>query len=197
MRPEQKVLKAYHDEKATTMYFNQLKRATGLSDSSLAITLKRLSQEGILDKQALKAVTTYTLTAKPAYFQELDKERFKALPREVRHPLQAFLEQAPKELHSIILFGSASRHEHTKKSDIDLLAITHHYPDEELQKAYEKHIRRRLEQAKRHADAQSNHPFNLFTTTERDLKEPDALTMQALTTGFPITGHQRYHEDLQ
>ena len=194
MRPEQKVLKAYHDEKATTMYFNQLKRATGLSDSSLATTLKRLTIQGTLDKHEQAAITTYTLTTTPSYFQELDKERFQRLPREIRHPLEAFLEQAPKELHTIILFGSASRHEHTKKSDIDLLAITHRYPDEELQKAYEKHIHRRLELAKRHADAQSNHPLNLFTTTDHDLKEPDALTRQALTTGFPVAGHQRYHE---
>ena len=194
MRPEQKVLKAYHDGKTTTMYFNQLKRATGLSDSSLATTLKRLAQGGVLDKQAQKAVTTYTLTAKPAYFQDLDKERFRRLPREIRHPLQAFLEQAPKELHTIILFGSASRHEHTKKSDIDVLAITHRYPDDDLQKAYERYIHRRLEQATRHADARSNHPIDLFTTTERDLKEPDALTKQALTAGFPIAGHQRYYQ---
>ena len=195
MRPEQKVLKAYFDQRTTRLYFNQLKRLSLLGDSSLSATLKKLQEQRLLIKEQQTALTYYRLTTIPSSFISFDQERYQQLPKEVRYPLQAFLDKAPSQLHSILLFGSSSRSEHRKQSDIDLLIITHYFDDPELQERYEKTITKHLHDAKRFANAQSNHSLSLFIITTKDLKEPDALTKQALTTGFPIKGHQQFYDE--
>ena len=197
MHPEERILKAYHDRRERRLYFNELKRLTGLGDSSLARTLKKLTQQGLLKKDEGKALTHYALTRAPAHFIIFDQERFEGLAPDVRQPLQAFLQKAPSQLHSILLFGSAAREEQREESDLDLLIIIHHHPDEELQRRYAHSISASLHQAKRYANAQSAHPLSLFIITTKDLDEPDALTRQALETGFPIKGHQRYYEEVR
>lgn len=196
MHPEEKVLKAYYNNKTTSTYFNELKRHTGLSDSSLSRTLKKLTDKKILKKEVCTAVTNYLLTNTPTEFITFDKERFNALKRNVRYPLETFIKHLPKEINSTLIFGSASKNKHQEDSDIDILLIIDHYEDKKLQEQYEKYINQKLEAAKREANAQSNHPLSIFITTTKTIKEQDPLITQALSTGFPITGAQRYYEEI-
>jgi predicted nucleotidyltransferase len=188
VRPEQKVLKAFSEEKASRLYFNELKRKTGLADSSLSRTLRNLTAERLLRKEEGKALTYYILEDDPRIpleFSLLDAAAFSALRREVRIPLQRFLEGAAREQFSLILFGSALRLDFRKESDIDLLLIAQR-PEA---------LRKRVGKLQEEIDATSSHRLSIAFTAWDGLKTgSDPLVEQALASGLAVKGHQAYHE---
>src|SRR3989338_5184352 len=127
MKPEDKVYQAYFESKKNTLYFNEIKELSRLSDSSLTNTLSRLTKNNILTQEKTKANTFYTIKDKKLFalkFSEIALQKFNDLNLGVKTPLRNFLKNIPKEIYIIILFGSTSRKEEQKGSDIDILIIT-------------------------------------------------------------------------
>lgn len=198
MKPEDKIYKAFYETREQKLYFNRLKELTGLSDSSLSNTLKKMEQHALITKTKTRSNTFYGLknvhiiALKYSY---LDIERFNRLNRDIRLPLDDLLKISPKEIEFILLFGSASRKKETKNSDIDLLIVMHKFSDEKLQKSYKKMMMSTFESLKTEIDAISNHSLSLvFTDKEEFAKSKDHLITQARTTGFPIVHQQNFYE---
>ena len=184
MKPEDKIYKAYFESKKNSLYFNEIKELSKLSDSSLTNTLNRLVKNSTLAKEKTKSNTFYKVKDKKLFalkFSEITIQQFNNLNLGVKVPLRNFLKNIPKEIYTLILFGSASRKEEQKRSDIDLLVIANKKTD--------------VTNSKKEAEITSKHPISIFqATTEQFIKNKDDLIIQARKTGFPIYKEQNFYE---
>ncbi|MCF7799088.1 nucleotidyltransferase domain-containing protein [Candidatus Woesearchaeota archaeon] len=186
MKPEMKIFLAYLTSRKSKLYFNELKELTGLSDSSLDHNLKKLVSNNILSIDKTKSNTFYILKNKRLVslkFSELSLSKFDDLNRGVRVPLQNFLSKLPRTIFSVVLFGSASRKEEQKNSDIDLLIISNEKPN--------------LNPLRKDSEIISNYPLNIFYCSIQDfIDTTDHIVIQAKKTGFPVFGEQNFYEVL-
>ncbi len=184
MKAEDKIYKAFFESKEPKLYYNQIKEQTNLSHSSLQNALEKLKKEKILDEEKTKSNTFYKIKNKKLIalkFSELAIQKFQDLNRGVRIPLNNFLKDVPKSIYTIILFGSASKKEEQKKSDIDILIVSNKSLN--------------LDDTKKNAEAISNYPLSIFQCTVNDLlKNKDHVIIQARKTGFPIYKEQNFYE---
>src|SRR3989344_5474239 len=126
MKPEDKIYNAYLGSKKNTLYFNEIKELSKLSDSSLTNTLNKLVKNSILAQEKTKSNTFYKINSKKLFalkFSEIAVQKFNNLNIAVKNPLKNFLKNIPKDIYTIVLFGSASRKEEQKESDIDILVV--------------------------------------------------------------------------
>ena len=184
MKPEDKIYKAYFESKKNSLYFNEIKELSKLSDSSLANTLTKFTKNNILTQEKTKSNTFYKMKDKKLFalkFSEIAMHKFNELNIGVKTPLRNFLKNIPKEIYTIVLFGSVSRKEEQKKSDIDLLIIV----DKKLS----------LVNNKKEAEITSRHLVSLFqATVDLFLRNKDDVIIQARKTGFPIYKEQNFYE---
>ncbi|MFH1682880.1 MAG: nucleotidyltransferase domain-containing protein [Candidatus Woesearchaeota archaeon] len=184
MKPEDKVYLAYFESKKPSLYFNELKELSKLADSSLANTLNRLVETGILTKEATRSNTYYRIKDRKIFalkFSEIAIHRFNSLNPNIKIPLRNFLKNTSEEVYTIILFGSVSRKEEQRNSDIDLLIISNKKID--------------LSKNKKEAEITSKHLLSLFKATVSQFKKnTDDVIIQARKTGFPIYKEQNFYE---
>lgn len=184
MRTENKVFQAYFKAKKPQLYFNELKELTGLSDSSLSNTLKKLVKLEYVISLKTKSNTYYRIKNKKLFglkFAEIAQSQFESLNRGVKNPLKEFLLRTEFELCTIVLFGSASQKKEKKGSDIDLLIVSDRKKEFDI--------------LKKEINAISNYPLNTFVCNPQDFQEnKDNIIIQARKTGFPIRGEQYFYE---
>jgi len=184
MKPEDKVYKAYFESKKNSLYFNEIKELSKLSDSSLTNTLNKLTKNHTLTQEKTKSNTFYKINNKKIFalkLSEIATQQFNNLNIGVKTPLRNFLKDIPKETYTIVLFGSASRKEEQKDSDIDLLIISNKKLD--------------LTENKKEAEITSKYPFSIFQATISQFTEnKDDIIIQARKTGFPIYKEQNFYE---
>jgi predicted nucleotidyltransferase len=197
MRPEDKILKTYHELKKIRLYYNQIKEKSQLSDNTLSRTLKKLTEEKILKKEENKSNTYYQINDikfVSIKFSEYDLKDFREINREIYIPLKEFLDELKLTI-TTVLFGSSSRKEEKENSDIDLLIIMEQFRDEKLQKKYENEIKKEIKRAKKKIEPRSNHPISIIYTNEKEFEgTKDNLIQMAKISGFPINNQQKYHE---
>jgi predicted nucleotidyltransferase len=184
MKPEDKVYRAYFDSKKDILYFNEIKELSKLSDSSLSIVLKKLTRENIIFQEKTKSNTFYKIKNKKIFslkFSEIAMDKFNNLDVNIKTPLRNFLKDLPLKINTIVLFGSASRKEEKKESDIDLLIIT----EEKVN----------FSKNKKEAEITSKHPISIFQANIKQfLENEDDIIIQARKTGFPIYKEQNFYE---
>ena len=183
MKPEERIYKAYFESKKSALYFNEMKELSRLSDSSLTNTLNKLLETNTLTQEKTKSNTFYRINNKKLFvlkFSEIAMQKFNELNIEVKVPLRNFLKNISKETYSIVLFGSASRKEEHKGSDIDLLIIANKID---------------ITNNKKEAEITSKYPISIFhATISQFLKNKDDVITQARKTGFPIYKEQNFYE---
>lgn len=184
VQAEDKIYQAFFDLKQSKLYYSQIKEHTKLSHSSLQNTLAKLITNDILEEEKTKANTFYKIKDKKIFilkFSEIATKQFKTLKNNIKTPLNNFLKNLPDDIHSIILFGSASRSEETKESDIDLLIVTHNKIN--------------IANNKKEAELTSKHPISIFEVDIKEFKQnKDDLIIQGRKTGFPIYKEQNFYE---
>ena len=184
MKPEEKIYKAYFESKKSSIYFNEIKELSKLSDSSLTNTLNKLLKNNTLTQEKTKSNTFYKIKDPKLFalkFSEIALQKFNALNTGIKTPLRNFLKNIPKETYTIILFGSVSRKEEQKESDIDLLIVAEQKID--------------LKENKKEAELTTKHPLSLFQVSiNQFLENKDETIIQARKTGFPIYKEQNFYE---
>lgn len=185
MKAEDKIYKAFL-ETQSKLYYNQLKKTTRLSHSSLQNALNSLSNNKILKQEKTKSNVFYRINDKKMVslkFSEIAINKFNNLNIGVRVPLRNFLKNIPKSVFTVVIFGSASRKEERDDSDIDILVVAN------------KNLN--LEQKKKDAETTSKHPINIFKcNVDKFIKNNDDVIIQARKTGFPIYKEQNFYEVL-
>ncbi len=196
--PVERIYKAFYEARKEKLYFNQIKDISGLSDSSLWLGLKKLKKEGEVDVIKEKANTFYRLKNKgreKISFTSFDYEQLNSLNTDVKIPLKKFLGEKPKETEFVILFGSASRNQETRDSDIDLLIVLHSFESAGTQKVYEKEVKGKLEKLRQKINASSIYPLSFFYAGIKEfMKSTDRVVQEAKATGFCVDGNMLYYD---
>jgi len=186
MKAEERIYKAYLDLKKDKLYFNQLKEKTGLSNSSLQNALNKLIKEKTLKIEKTKSNTFYKIKNKKVFsikFSEIAHKKFEKLNIEIKSPLRNFVNRLPKNIFTVVFFGSASKGEEQKNSDIDLLVVSNK--------------KENLESLKREINNISNYPLSIFNCTTKQFEQAkDYVIIQAKKTGFPIYHEQNFYEEI-
>ncbi len=184
MKTKEKIYLAYFELKETKLYYNQIKEYTKSSHSSIQNALKILTNKNILKQVKTKSNTFYEINNKKLFtlkFSEIAMQKFNKLNANIKTPLRNFLKNIPQEIYTIVLFGSASRKEEHKKSDIDLLIVTSKKID--------------FTKNKKEAEITSKHPISIFqSNTKQFIDNKDDIIIQARKTGFPIYKEQNFYE---
>ena len=184
MNAEEKIYEAYLKLRSEKLYFNQLKELTKLSNSSLQNVLNKLIKDKSLSIDKKISNTFYEIKNKKFFslkFSEIAIKNFEKLDVEIKVPLKNLIEQMPNEIFTIVFFGSASRNEHKKDSDIDLLIVDDNKND--------------FEKIKKDVNNVSNYPISIFKSTIKQFYEnKDHVIIQARKTGFPIYREQNFYE---
>jgi predicted nucleotidyltransferase/predicted transcriptional regulator len=184
MNAEEKVYQAFFDIKEPKLYYSQIKEQAHLSHSSLQNALEKLKKAGVLSEEKTKSNMFYIIKDKKVFslkFSEIAIKKFNHLNVNVKVPLRNFLKNLPEDIYTIIFFGSASRKEETKGSDIDLLMVSTKKED--------------LTKNKKEAEITSKHPISMFNATITQFKEnKDHVIIQARKTGLPIYKEQNFYE---
>tara|TARA_B100000315_G_C14457857_1_gene532295 strand:- start:218 stop:844 length:627 start_codon:yes stop_codon:yes gene_type:complete len=182
MKAEEKIYLAFFELKQPRIYYNQIKEHTKLSHSSLQNALKKLKD--VFEEEKTKSNTFYKINDKKFFglkFSEIAINKFKHLNPNIKTPLNNFLKKIPGQIYTIVLFGSASRKEETKRSDIDILIVS----DKKVN----------LSKNKKEAEITSKHPISLFQVTfDQFKKNKDDVVIQVRKTGFPIYKEQNFYE---
>lgn len=192
------IYQAFFNSKEDKLYYNQLKEITSLSYSSLQTVLKKLKENREIEEEKTKSNTYYSLTnkCKAIEFTKITKDKLENLNLNVRVPLKDFIKLSPTEIFTIILFGSASIKQEKKGSDIDLLVVLHKFENDELQKIYEKEIRKKFEKIKEEINTRSIYHLSLFITNKEEyLKNKDYVISEATLKGFPIKNQLQLYEN--
>jgi len=186
MKAEEKVYRSYLELGQDELYFNQLKEFTNLSNSSLQNVLNKFVKKGILELNKTKSNTFYKIKNKKLIslkFSEIAIDKFNNLNVGVKVPLRNFLKNISEEIYTIVLFGSSSRKEEQKESDIDLLIVSNKKID--------------LTKNKKEAEITCKYPISIFQTTiNQFMKNKDDIIIQARKTGFPIHKEQNFYETI-
>ncbi|MFH1589904.1 MAG: nucleotidyltransferase domain-containing protein [archaeon] len=184
MKAEDKIYQAFFELKENKLYYNQLKERTELSHSSLQNAINKLTNLNILKQEKTKSNTFYIILNKKLLslkFSEIAIKQFNNLNIRIKNPLRNFLKNISQEVYTVVLFGSASRGEEQKDSDIDLLIVMNREID--------------LSNNKKDAEITSKYPISIFQATiEQFLKNEDDMIIQARKTGFPIYKEQNFYE---
>ncbi|MBS3173924.1 nucleotidyltransferase domain-containing protein [Candidatus Woesearchaeota archaeon] len=194
MRPEYRIYKAFYDAKRQ-LYFSEIKRFSKMSVSSLQNVLLRMEkQKEILRIKTIGNTYYRLIDAKKTaiIFSLIALDRFNALNPQIRLPLESLVSKSP-DVFSILLFGSVSRQKESSQSDIDLLIITHDFPD--ILGVHMENIRKIFNKLNKDISYSSVHPLSISVINRSKLDSDDYLVEQAIITGFPIKNQQAYYED--
>ena len=114
-------------------------------------------------------------------FSEIALKNFEKLNVEVKAPLKNFIKEIPKDIFTIVLFGSSSKNEQKENSDIDLLIVGDNKSN--------------FEKIKKDVNSVSNYPISIFKSSVRQFyANKDPVIIQARKTGFPIFREQNFYE---
>lgn len=166
-----------------TLYFNQIKELTNYSNSSLQNILNNLLKTNKLKKIKTKANTFYEIKDKKYFslkFSELALNQFNNLNPEIQMPLINFLNTLPKDIFTIILFGSTSKKQENQESDIDILIV-----DNE---------KRNYDEIIKSVNITSNHPLNIFMCNYKEFINDEDYIIKEAKKGFPIFHEQNFYE---
>ncbi len=192
---KEKILECFYRNRKE-MYFSEILRETKLTPNTTLKHLKNLQEANLISSTKKIGNTFYRINSNQtvySIFTYFDNLRLNSLNRDVKIPLNEFIKRMPKETAFIILFGSSSRKQEKKGSDIDLLIVLHDFKNKELQEQYEKYIKNQMQKTIEKINAASIHPFVVFYTTTKVFKhETDYLVTEAKNTGFCIYNNQGY-----
>lgn len=197
--PIEKVYYAFYQTKKKQMYFNEIREKTRMSISSLQNALQKLEMMNEIIKIKKKGNVFYELNNKDYIvlnFTKFDLIKFNDLNRNIKIPLKEFLDKI-NNIAFVLLFGSASTGQEKKASDIDLLIVTNHYEDNDLNEKYQKEIKSYIETIKKSVNAKSLYPLNIALVNQKEFKDrKDFLLDEAKKTGFCIYNHQEYYREV-
>ena len=194
---ENRIFEVFFETKQEKIYFNELRKLTKSSNSSLQNALNKLEKEKTIQKQKTLSNTFYKLNNKEKRAIEFTKIALKKLNNlnyNIRIPLKEFVNLIPQQIYTIILFGSTAIKKETKNSDIDILIVLHKFENESLQKLYEKKIRSEIDKAEKEINSRTLYPLSLFITDKEEfIKNNDFVIKEAKSKGFSIKNQYNYY----
>lgn len=182
--------------KYKTGHVRKIKGVTKLSEHTLLKYLKELEKKKILNSKEEGNLKIFEINHDNSlvkiFFSYFDILRLNNLEYRRKMAIEEFLARIKdiKIPYFILLFGSTSKENYTKYSDIDLIVV---YDD------YDKNLKDKIDSLVKNILAETGLKINFILMNleefikEKDNKENYAL-QDALQTGYPIFGNVLFYE---
>ena len=185
-----KIMALFYTDKSVKLHLREIARKASLHEPSTTRFLHALEKEGILKSEKDGNQKKYSIKNNYktfAVFQLFDLERLAGLPSIRKSAIKYYLEALQEKPIIALIFGSTSKGTFKEDSDIDILLITNSKAD--------------TKEAERNAEALAGIKISTFQiplkTFLKELKLREEPVIQAaLTTGYPITNHIYFYEEL-
>ena len=195
------VLKVMHDDLQRWYYTRELARLSKTGKTTISDEFPKLVKQAILNQRAEGREVFYKLNlANPItrklceLFETEKREEFYKENKRLSWALQDFSKRVfdfLPQVQSIVLFGSASRGEMTKTSDVDILVIVPNLPQESFNQLMK-------DVDKLAGDVAAIYPLNLapIAMTTKDfetaVREKKRMAQDVLRDGLILFGEDRY-----
>lgn len=189
---KEKILECFYRNKKKELYFSEILRETKLTQNTTLKHLANLQRLGLLISTKKIGNTFYKLNAKNplvySIFSYFDYKKLGELPFERKRAITDFLEKIEIKPLIVLVFGSTAKGTFQKESDIDILLIYNKKELEDLK------LRKNIEAV----TGVRIQPFIIDVNylKEQIIKEEDNVISHAIKTGFPITGNDKFYQEV-
>lgn len=189
---KEKILECFYRNRKKELYFSEILRETKLTQNTTLKHLANLQKLGLILSTKKIGNTFHKVNAKNpliyAIFSYFDYKRLNELPFERKRAINEFLDKVQTRPLIAVIFGSTAKGTSGKESDIDILLI---YNKEELE---DSKLRRDIEAVTGVKIQTFIIDFDYFE--EQIIKEEDRVITHAIKTGFPVTGNDKFYQDV-
>lgn len=189
---KEKILECFYRNRQKELYFSEILRETKLTQNTTLKHLANLQKLRLIISTKKIGNTFYKINAKTSLicsiFSYFDYKRLNELPFERKKAINEFLEKIETKPIIAVIFGSTAKGTFEKKSDIDILLI---FNKKELED----------QKLKKDIEAVTGVKIQTFIIDfgyfkEQIIKEEDSVITHAIKTGFPITGNDKFYQEV-
>ena len=189
---KEKILECFYRNRNKELYFSEILRETKLTQNTTLKHLANLQKLGLIISTKKIGNTFYKINSKNqlifSIFSYFDYKKINELPFERRKAISDFLDKIKVKPLIATIFGSTAKGTFGKESDIDILLI---YNKKELK---ESKLKKEIEAVTGVKIQTFIIDFNYFK--EQILREEDKVINHAIKTGFPITGNDKFYQEV-
>ncbi len=189
---KERILECFYRNRKKELYFSEILRETGLTQNTTLKHLKNIHELGLIISTKKIGNTFYKINPKNpsiyAIFSYFDYRRLNELPPERKRAINEFLDKIQVKPLIAVIFGSTAKGTFGKESDIDILLI---YNKKELENS----------KLKKDIEATTGVKIQILIIDldyfkEQIIKEEDKVITHAIKTGFPITGNDKFYQEV-
>ncbi len=189
---KEKILECFYRNRKKELYFSEILRETNLTQNTTLKHLANLQKMNLIISTKKIGNTFYKISSKNpviyAIFSYFDYKRLNELPPERKRAINEFLGKIQIKPLVAIIFGSTAKGTFGKESDIDILLI---YNKKESENS----------KLKKDIEATTGIKIQTFIIDfdyfkEQIIKEEDSVITHAIKTGFPITGNDKFYQEV-
>ncbi len=189
---KEKILECFYRNRKKELYFSEILRETNLTQNTTLKHLANLQKLVILISTKKIGNTFYKINYKNhliyAIFSYFDYKRLNELPSERKRAINDFLDKVLVKPLIAVIFGSTAKGTFGKESDIDILLV---YNKKEIE---DSKLKKNIEAVTGVKIQPFIIDFDYFK--EQVMKEEDNVITHAIKTGFPITGTDKFYQEV-
>lgn len=189
---KEKILECFYRHRKNELYFSEILRETKLTQNTTLKHLANFQKLEIVLSNKKKGNTFYKINPKNhlifSIFSYFDYKKFNELPFERKRAINEFLNKIETKPLIAIIFGSTAKGTFEKKSDIDFLLIYNKKETEDPK------LKKEIEAVTGVKIQTFIIDFDYFE--EQILREEDKVITHAIKTGFPITGNDKFYQEV-
>lgn len=188
----EKILECFYRNKNKELYFSEILRETGLTQTTTLKHLQVLQENGLILSIKKRANTFYKINSANqqifSIFSYFDRRIFNELPPARKRAITVFLDRMETKPIIVLVFGSTASKTFNPDSDIDVLLVFN-----------KKDIKD--EKLRRDIEATTGTILQLFSIDygyfkDQLLKKEDNVIIHAIKTGFVIAGHYYFYKEV-
>lgn len=187
-----KILECFYRNKNKELYFSEILRETKLTPNTTLKHLKALQESNLINSTKKIGNTFYKVNPKNpqiySIFSYFDYKKFNELPLARKRAITEFLDKIENKPLITLIFGSIAKGTFGKESDIDILLV---------------YNKKESDQNKLKKDIEAITGTNIQTFIidyayfkEQTIKQEDKVIIQAIKTGFIMSGHYNFYTEI-
>jgi len=189
---KEKILECFYRNRKKEFYFSEILRETKLTQNTTLKHLANLQKLNLVISTKKIGNTFYKINPKNpliySIFSYFDYKKLNELLSERKRAITEFLDKILVKPLIALIFGSTAKGTFGKESDIDILLI---YNKKELEDS----------KLKKDIEAVTGVKIQTFIIDfdyfkEQIIKEEDSVITHAIKTGFPITGNDKFYQEV-
>ncbi len=182
-----KMLKLFYENRNSALHLRNISRKAKMNESSVFRYLKLLEKEKVVNSKIDGNMKKFYINSNfaPKILPLFDYEKLDNLPLRRKNAVIFYLSKLVKKPVFVVVFGSTSKGNYTKESDIDILEVISCDNDNKI--------------AKKYAESQTGIRLQILRVTEEEFnkeltEKKDKVIQSAIETGFPVFNNKYFYE---